>query len=143
YRPGQQVPLHDHPVTFAGYPRPGGRGTGTRNCIVLLGTTSLTASFVRLAAARLAPLARDGPGIDGIVAVAHTEGGEPRRPNNLEFLLRSLAGFVVHPNVAAVLAVDQGTESVSNAMLAAYLRAHDYPVDHVPHRFLSLHGRLE
>ena len=36
--------------------------------------------------------------IDGIVCVAHTEGGEERTPNNLELLLRTLSGFVVNPS---------------------------------------------
>jgi altronate dehydratase len=53
--------------------------------------------------------------VDGIVAVAHTEGGEGRTPNNLDLLLRTLSGFVVHPNVGAVLALDHGgEEAVTN-----------------------------
>src|SRR5439155_7729810 len=60
--------------TFRGYRRPGRRGVGTRNFIVILGTTSRTASFARQLTARLQPLARVHPGIDGIVAIAHTEG---------------------------------------------------------------------
>jgi hypothetical protein len=47
FRPGTQVPLHAEPGTFEGYPRAGGRGVGTRNIIVLLGTTSLSGSFVK------------------------------------------------------------------------------------------------
>jgi len=31
FRPGAQVPLHAERGTFEGYPRPGGRGVGTRN----------------------------------------------------------------------------------------------------------------
>jgi len=38
-----------------------GRGVGTRNFIVILGTTSRTASFARQLAARLQPLARVHP----------------------------------------------------------------------------------
>ena len=57
-------------------------------------------------AARLQPLARINPSIDGIVAIAHTEGGGPGEPNNSAEVLRALAGFLVHPNVGAVLAVD-------------------------------------
>ena len=40
------------PRTFAGYRRPGRRGVGTRNTIVILGTTSHTASFARQLTAR-------------------------------------------------------------------------------------------
>ena len=77
FKPGTPVPLVANPRTFQGYVRPGGRGVGTRNCVVILGTTSRTASAARQLAARLQPLARVHPGIDGIVAIAHTEGGGP------------------------------------------------------------------
>ena len=40
------------------------------------------------------------PNVDGIVPVAHTEGGH-QNPNNRELLLRTLAGFMAHPNVGA------------------------------------------
>lgn len=138
FRPAPPVAAAAAPRTFAGYRRPGGRGVGTRNYVVILGTTSRTASFARQLAARLQPLARVHPGIDGIVAVAHTEGGGPGEPNNAAEILRALAGFIVHPNVGAVLAVDHGIEPVGNARLAAYLREHGYPLAHVPHTFLSI-----
>lgn len=138
FRPGKQVPPHAQQSTFEGYVRSGGRGVGTRNDIVILGTTSLTASFARALESRLKSGAGKYPNLDGIVAVTHTEGGGSRRPNNLEFVLRTLAGFIVHPNVGAVLAVDYGTEVLTNAMLEKFLRDHDYPLDHVLHRFYSI-----
>ena len=53
--------------------------------------------------------------VDGIVCVAHTEGGEERTPNNLDLLLRTLGGFMVNPNVGAVLVLDHGgEEAVTN-----------------------------
>ena len=137
FRPGAQVPLHAERGTFEGYPRPGGRGVGTRNGIVLLGTTSLNGSFVKALEARLRAVAAF-PNIDGIVAVAHTEGGGTEPPNNLEFVLRTLAGYIVNPNVGAFLAVDYGSEVFTNAMLEEYMREHDYPLEHVPHRFYSM-----
>jgi len=63
FRPGVQVPLHTTPRTFLGYQRSGGRGVGTRNCIVLLGTTSRTASYVKQLEARLKGLAETLPKI--------------------------------------------------------------------------------
>lgn len=142
FRPAPPVPLVPQPRTFAGYRRGGRRGVGTRNYIVILGTTSRTASFARQLAARLQPLARINPALDGIVAVAHTEGGGPGEPNNTAEVLRALAGFLVHPNVGAVLAVDYGSEPVSNARLAAFMREHDYPLADVPHHFLSIRAGL-
>ena len=71
------------------------------------GTTSRTGSYVKQLAARLQDELKSYPNIDGIVPAAHTEGGA-ETPNNLELLLRTLAGFIVNPNVGAVLVVDDG-----------------------------------
>jgi hypothetical protein len=51
-------PLPSDPaaLNFMGYVRPGSRGVGTRNLIVLLGTSSLTGAFVRALETRLHPL---------------------------------------------------------------------------------------
>lgn len=128
--------------TFLGYRRAGNRGVGTRNFIVLLGTSSRTGSYVKQLEERVKSLAADYPNVDGIVAVAHTEGGSDH-PNNLDLVLRTLAGFMVNPNVGAVLAVDYGVEPVTNALLEQYLRDHGYPLDAVPHRFLTLTGPFQ
>ncbi|MDH3601591.1 MAG: altronate dehydratase, partial [Candidatus Tectomicrobia bacterium] len=143
FRPGTQVPPHTTPRTFLGYARPGTRGVGTRNCIIILGTSSRTASYARALEARLQDAAADYPHLDGIVAVAHTEGGETEPPNNLDYILRTLSGFVIHPNVGAVLAVDYGTEAVTNARLQAYMGSNAYPLADVPHRFLTLRGHFQ
>src|SRR5262245_10066735 len=143
FRPGIQVPLHGVPRTFMGYRRSGGRGLGTRNCIVLLGTTSRTASYVKQLEGRLKGLAASLPNIDGIVAIAHTEGGGSERPNNLDLLLRTLAGYIVNPNVAALLAVDYGTEPLTNAILQQYMHEQRYPLDSLLHRFLTLRGGFQ
>ena len=138
FRPGVQVTRYPEERTFQGYRRPGGRGVGTRNDIVILGTTSRTAGFARALEERARHLSDGYANVDGIVAVAHTEGGDATEPNNLEFLLRTLAGFMVHPNVGAVLAVDQGDEPVTNERLRRYMEEHGYRLDAVPHRFLTL-----
>ncbi|MEY4940245.1 MAG: hypothetical protein RIQ93_1980 [Verrucomicrobiota bacterium] len=142
FHPAPPVQRVAHPRTFRGYRRPGGRGVGTRNTVVVLGTTSRTASYARQLVARLQPLARVHPGIDGIVAIAHTEGGGNAEPNNTLEILRALAGFIVHPNVAAVLAVDYGVEPITNARLRDFMRDHGYALEDVPHHFLTLHGGL-
>jgi altronate dehydratase len=142
FQPAPPVPLAETPATFQGYRRSPARGVGTRNMIVLLGTTSRTSSYVRQLEARLKGVVTAYPNIDGIVAAAHTEGAHPH-PNNLEILLRTLAGFMVNPNVGAVLAVDYGVEPVTNVMLRDWLQAHNYPVDDLPHHFLSLTGGFQ
>jgi altronate dehydratase len=139
FLPARQVSLVEEAGNFWGYRRPGERGVGTRNYILLLGINSHTAGFVEQLAARLKGKCGDA-NIDGIVAVSHTEGGI-EGANNLEILLRTLAGFIVHPNTAAVLVADYASDPLSNGMLRAFMRQNRYPLDAVPHHFLSLsHG---
>ncbi len=131
------------PRYFHGYRRPGARGVGTRNCIVLLGVTSRTAAYVRLLEERLVTRVATFKNIDGARAVAHTEGGGEESPNNRVPLLRALAGFMTHPNTAAVLAVDYGSEPVNNTLLRRFMESEGYPLPHVNHQFLSLRGGLD
>src|SRR5918995_1494182 len=141
FRPGEQVPLREEPRTFMGYRRGPGRGVGTRNYVVLMGVTSRLTGFVRALELEMNGVADAYDDVDGIVCVAHTEGGEDRTPNNLDLLLRTLSGFVINPNVGAVLVLDQGGEgAVTNEMLRSYLEEHRYPVEDVPHAFMSLEG---
>ena len=143
FQPGEQVARYAEPGTFMGYARVGARGVGTRNYVVILGTSSRTAGYARALEDRFRGVTADSANVDGIVAVAHTEGGGSERPNNLDFVLRTLSGFLVHPNVGAVLAVDYGTETITNARLRDYMTAHDYPLNDVTHHFLSLGGRFQ
>ena len=142
FRPGPAIVRAEAPGTFAGFRRAGRRGVGTRNFIVILGTTSRTASFARQLTARLQALARVHPSLDGIVAIAHTEGGGTGEPHNSGEVLRALAGFMVHPNVGAVLALDYGVEPITNARLRSFMEEHGYPLADVPHEFLTLRGGL-
>ena len=145
--PGTQMPRYTNERCFLGYQRPGNRGVGTRNYIVVMGTTARTSGFAR----RLAEMCSVGgvcnpdtfPNVDGVVAVTHTEGGEGKTPNNIEMLLRTLAGFTVHPNIGAMLLVDYGTEAVTNEMLKAYMLREGYALDNVVHHFYQLQGSFD
>jgi altronate dehydratase len=137
FRPGKQVEPHHQSGTFLGYDR-GRRGVGTRHHIVVLGTSSRTASLARALAEKFRDVPSKYPNIDGVAAIAHTEGGGTDRPNNLDFILRTLAGFMVHANVAAVLAVDVGTEAVTNEMLREFMLGNGYPFADVTHHFVSM-----
>ena len=147
FRPGTQMPRYTHERCFLGYQRPGDRGVGTRNYIVVMGTTSRTSGFAR----RLAEMCSvEGvcnpdtfPNIDGVVSVTHTEGGEGTTPNNIDMLLRTLAGFTVHPNIGAMLLVDYGTEAVTNEMLKSYMLREGYALEDVVHRFYQLQGSFD
>ncbi|WP_199435017.1 UxaA family hydrolase [Qaidamihabitans albus] len=134
---GQQTGRVDSPGSFWGFARPHGVA-GTRNHIVLLATTSRSAAFVTELARRFS--GRAGGGLDGVVPVAHTEGGEEAEPNNLGLLLAVLAGFLVHPNVGAVLVVDEPGAAVTGAQLRDYLRRNGHPPPAVPHAFFTRGG---
>ncbi len=142
FQPAERLPAYAETRTFPGYRRDGTRGVGTRNMIVLLGTTSRTGGYVKQLAARLQNEVGTHANVDGIVPVAHTE-GDVENPNNLTLLLRTLAGFIVNPNVGAVLVVDYGIEPVTNAMLHEYMIEHGYELDAVTHQFLSLSGGFQ
>ena len=117
-RAAPEVPLipDADAAAFDGFLRPGGRGVGTRNYVVLVGTTSASAGYVRAleAAARAAGLAADWPTVDGIVCVAHTEGAGSRAagdlPHNHALLVETLASYALHPNVGAALLFDYGAD---------------------------------
>ena len=141
FRPGEQVERVESGRTFDGYRRGGGRGVGTRNFVVVLAVTSRTNGFARHAAEQAAR--RAPPGVDGVVAVTHTEGGGGPRPNNLDYVLRVLAGFMVHPNVGGVLAVDDGAGSYASGDLERFMAARGYPLDHVLHAFHRIEGGYE
>ena len=136
FTPGVQVAQADSGATFDGFRRPGGRGVGTRNVVVVLATTSRANGFVRAVADRAA--AKTPAGVDAVVAVTHTEGGGAGRPNNLDHVLRVLAGFMVHPNVGAVLAADDGTGAYGNDDLRRFMERRGDPLDHVPHGFFRI-----
>ena len=147
FQSGKQVAWHTNKRHFLGYQRPGNRGVGTRNYIIVMGTTARTSAFAR----RLADMCAVGgvcnpdtsPNIDGVVAVTHTEGGESKTPNNIDMLLRTLAGFTVHPNIGAMLLVDYGTEAVTNEMLKSYMEREGYALDDVVHQFYRLQGSFD
>jgi altronate dehydratase len=64
-----------------------------------------------------------------VVALAHTEaaveaGGQ--RPKNWDLLMRTLSGFVSHPNVAAALVVGYGGELLTPETLRSHIEAEGY-----------------
>jgi len=142
FRPGEQVAPAAQPATFEGFARAGGRGVGTRNFVVILATTARSTPFAEALAARFADVPSRFPALDGVVAVTHTEGSGHSRPNNLPFVLRTLAGFMTHPNVAAVLAVDSGAGAFGNVDLERYVHESGRSLEQVPHAFVTLRADL-
>eukprot|EP00026_Physarum_polycephalum_P001799 Phypoly_transcript_01802.p1 GENE.Phypoly_transcript_01802~~Phypoly_transcript_01802.p1 ORF type:complete len:875 (+),score=145.79 Phypoly_transcript_01802:33-2657(+) len=152
WTPGKPLEkVADSKLTFKGFPREGTRGVGTRNFIVILGLTSRTGSFARALEQTLRTKVdlKKFPNIDGIVSVSHTEGGTELTPlNNLTFVLRALSGFVVHPNIGAVLVIDDtvGDELADSdkgtllkkKTLLDFMKTNNYPVSDVPLEFLTI-----
>ena len=138
--PGRQVEPAAAPATFEGFERSSRRGVGTRNFLVVIGLTSIDAALATAVAqrARSADAARRGR--VEVAAVTHTEGGGDRRPHNLDFVLRTLAGWCVHGNTGAVLVLDHGHGSYRNEDLDRFLREFGYPIDDVPHHLLTVRG---
>lgn len=110
YTPTKVLPPEQQ-ARFQGIVRANGQ-VGTRNYIGILSTVNCSATVVhRIAEAfteeRLAPY----PNIDGVVALSHGLGcgmemsGEP-----MDLLRRTIGGYAVHPNFAAVLIVGLGCE---------------------------------
>ncbi len=143
FEPGRQIAQYEDERHFLGYKRPGKRGVGTRNYIVVMGTTARTSAFSRILTDRCRALTNNYTNIDGIVYLAHTEGGENSTPNNLDLLLRTLSGFTIHPNIGAILLVDYGTESVNNDMLREYMLREGYEIGNVHHEFFRIIGSFD
>ncbi|MCB1741379.1 MAG: UxaA family hydrolase [Gammaproteobacteria bacterium] len=143
FEAGRQVAPYPSPGTFMGYAREPGRGVGTRNFIIVLGTTSRSSGFARALAARFENAPRQYPNLDGVVAVTHTEGGGRHAPNNLDMVLRTLCGFMTHPNVAAAIAVDHGDEVIDNDLLERSLREGGYPIQGMPHAMFRIGADFE
>ncbi len=129
--PAQPLPAAPAGLTFAGYDR-GERGYGTRNYVIVLAVNSHAGAAAVALAARLDRKARQLGGIDGVAPVAHTEGGGPEPPNNRELLVRTLAGFLVHPNVAGAVVLDHPAGAVRWADVTASAEARARRLDRVP-----------
>ena len=138
FQAAEQVARHATPLQFEGFARSGTRGVGTRNFVIILATTSRSVAFAEALAKRFEGVGERFANIDGVVAVTHTEGGGTVKPNNIDFVLRTLAGFMVHPNVGAVLSVDYGAGSYGNADLEQFMRQGDYALDDVVHAFVDI-----
>ncbi len=99
--------------TFMGIVRADGQ-VGTRNYIGVLTTVNCSATVARLIADRFRPEAElaSFPNVDGVVALT-TKGGcaSSETGEAISILRRTLAGYVRHPNFAAVLLVGLGCEN--------------------------------
>ena len=114
------VPLlpPEQQATFDGIVRSNGQ-VGTRNYIGILSTVNCSATVVHRIAEWFTPeRMADYPQVDGVVALSHGLGcgmemsGEP-----MDLLRRTLGGYALHANFAAVLIVGLGCERNQLALL--------------------------
>ncbi|WP_255704255.1 UxaA family hydrolase [Erythrobacter sp. SN021] len=98
-------------ASFRGYRRASGK-VGTRNYIGILTSVNCSATVARAIANSFpAALFEGNSAIDGVVALTHTTGcGMTPSSEGTENLRRTLAGYLHHPNFAAVLVVGLGCE---------------------------------
>ena len=128
--PAEPLPATQRNLQFTGYDR-GERGFGTRNYVIVLAVNSHAGAAAIALAARLDPMARS-LGADGVVPIAHTEGGGPEPPNNRELLERTLVGFLVHPNVAGAVVLDHPAGAVRWADVTGCAEARARRLDRMP-----------
>ena len=110
YKPVNMVPQAER-ASFNGIVREDGR-VATRNYIGIVSTVNCSATVSHRIAEWFTPeRLAEFPNIDGVAAFTHSTGcgmelsGEP-----MDLLRRTLAGYIRHPNMAAVLVVGLGCE---------------------------------
>lgn len=109
-------------LTFQGFRRPNGK-VGTRNYYLVVPTSMCAAETARQIAAVLEPrIDRAATGLEGIVAIPHTEGCGCASTGQIDRLLTVLAGFVGHANVAGCLILDLGCEQSDRARVEGALQ---------------------
>ncbi|MGG6430708.1 UxaA family hydrolase [Acetobacter ghanensis] len=119
---GVKPPLEvtDH-LTFNGYLRPDGRGA-TRNLIGIVSTVNCSATTVKKIAEHFvrSDILDQYPNIDGVIPVTHGFGCcIDTKGEGIQQLRRTIGGYVVHPNFAAVLVIGLGCEA--NQMDAIFM----------------------
>lgn len=123
------LPLHINPEAkgeeqyFQGYLRSDGR-VGVRNYIIVMSTSNCSASVVKQICRQFPAETLAAKNIDGVVPVTYghgcalSVGGE-----GYTTLVRTLAGWVDHPNVVGALIVSLGCDSVNCGSIESIIPA--------------------
>lgn len=152
------------PRTFLGFRRPDGR-VGTRNLILVCYTVPCVRRSAERAVAavrrafgfepedpwtvyartgRLPESGGGGPvdGVDEIALLHHESGCGMADHGDPEALLRFLAGYVRHPNVAGAVVLGLGCEKTPVRLLREYVEPTWKPVVYLEHQALGHENRL-
>jgi len=102
----------DAPLTFNGIVRADGQ-VATRNYIGVISSVNCSATVCRqIADAFRGDALKDYPNVDGVVSITHKTGcGMASQGEGMDVLRRVTAGYLRHPNFAAVLFIGLGCES--------------------------------
>ena len=102
----------DAALTFNGIVRPDGQ-VATRNYIGVISSVNCSATVCRqIADAFRGDALADYPNVDGVVSITHKAGcGMASQGEAIDLLRRVTAGYLRHPNFAAVLFIGLGCES--------------------------------
>ncbi|MCJ8329788.1 MAG: UxaA family hydrolase [Lentisphaeria bacterium] len=114
---------------FMGFDRANGT-CGTRNTIIILPVSGASSIYAQAVADRFKSL-DDFENVDAVVALSHTEATGNETINSMDLLLRTLAGFIVHANVAAVVIIDDPAAKLDWEQLKSFMQSNSYPLDHV------------
>ena len=106
-------------IQLSGYLRTNGR-MGARNHVAIIPTTGCANDFIH----------KIRQNVPGTVPILHHQGCAQLKPD-LEQVTRTLIGLGINPNVAAVLVVSLGCESVSPQEVIDGIAASGKPVAHV------------
>jgi len=108
-RPAGQQP---DVLTFQGIVRPDGN-VATRNYIGVVSSVNCSATVCRqIADAFRGDALKDFPNVDGVVSITHKAGcGMATSGEGIDLLRRVIAGYLRHPNFAAVVYIGLGCES--------------------------------
>lgn len=100
------------PLTFSGIVRPDGR-IATRNYIGIISSVNCSATVCRqIADAFRGEALAAFPNVNGVVSITHKTGcGMASNGEGIDLLRRVIAGYIRHPNFAAVLFIGLGCES--------------------------------
>lgn len=103
--PAEQLPLDKELRYFDGYKREGNRGVGTRNYIVVIGLNAVCGPYAQAIVNSFGNTFAKLKNLDGLACIRHTEDDCDNIPHNIDYLLRTIAGFICHPNACATIVI--------------------------------------
>jgi len=125
----RQPPTIESNDGFLGFHRDDG-SIGTRNYIGILTSVNCSATVARRIADSFSTteLQARFPNIDGVIALTHKSGCSiPEGSSSIAMLRRTIAGYIRHPNMAAVLVIGLGCEDNQIEMLFEDQGLTDHP----------------